>query len=45
MIKSFNHKGLEQFFYDGSKKGIKTVHAGRLARLLDRLKPQVTSTT
>ncbi len=37
MIKSFKHKGLEHFFYDGSRKGIKTEHADRLARLLDRL--------
>jgi proteic killer suppression protein len=37
MIKSFKHKGLEQFFYTGSKKGIKTVHSGRLEGLLDRL--------
>lgn len=37
MIKSFKHKGLEQFFYNGSKRGIKTEHASRLARLLDRL--------
>lgn len=37
MIKSFKHKGLEKFFYNGNKKGIKTEHADRLARLLDRL--------
>jgi len=37
MIKSFKHKGLEQFFYTGNKKGIKTEHSGRLERLLDRL--------
>ena len=37
MIKSFKHKGLEKFFYSGSKKGIKADHATRLARLLDRL--------
>lgn len=37
VIKSFKHKGLEKFFYAGSKKGIKTDHAIRLARLLDRL--------
>jgi proteic killer suppression protein len=28
---------LEHFFYDGSRKGIKAEHAGRLERLLDRL--------
>lgn len=37
MIKSFKHKGLEKFFYNGNKKSIKTEHADRLARLLDRL--------
>jgi toxin HigB-1 len=37
MIKSFKHKGLEQFFYNGIKKGIKTEHSGRLERILDRL--------
>ncbi len=37
MIKSFKHKGLEDFFYSGSKKGIKPEHAGRLERILDRL--------
>lgn len=37
MIKSFKHKGLEGFFYTGSKRGIKPEHAKRLARILDRL--------
>jgi len=37
MIKSFKHKGLEVFFYTGSKRGIKPEHANRLARILDRL--------
>jgi proteic killer suppression protein len=37
MIKSFKHKGLEDFFYTGKKKGIKPEHADRLARILDRL--------
>ena len=37
MIKSFKHKGLEKFFYSGSKKGIRPDHAGRLERILDRL--------
>ncbi len=37
MIKSFSHKGLKEFFYTGSKKGIKPEHANRLARMLDRL--------
>ena len=37
MIKSFKHKGLEKFFFTGSKKGIKADHSSRLSRLLDRL--------
>lgn len=37
MIKSFKHKGLEGFYYDGSKKGIQANHADKLARILDRL--------
>ena len=37
MIKSFKHKGLEDFFYTGKKKGIKPERADRLGRILDRL--------
>src|SRR5258706_15860636 len=37
VIKSFRHKGLENFFYDGSKKGIQPKHARKLADILDRL--------
>ncbi len=37
MIKSFKHKGLENFFYEGSKKGIRPEHAKKLERILDRL--------
>ena len=37
MIKSFKHKGLGNFFYTRSKKGIKPEHANRLERILDRL--------
>ena len=37
IIKSFKHKGLEQFFYSGSKKGIISAHAKKLGKLLDRL--------
>jgi proteic killer suppression protein len=37
MIKSFKHKGLENFFYTGTKKGIVAEHANRLERILDRL--------
>lgn len=37
MIKSFVHKGLQQFFELGSKAGIQPHHAPRLARQLARL--------
>jgi proteic killer suppression protein len=37
MIKSFSHKGLGDFFYDGTKKGIQPKHANKLADILDRL--------
>lgn len=36
-IKSFRHKGLENFFLTGSKRGIRPEHAVRLADALDRL--------
>jgi len=37
MIKSFAHKGLEEFFLTGTTKGIQAKHATRLEELLDRL--------
>ncbi|MBI4843795.1 MAG: type II toxin-antitoxin system RelE/ParE family toxin [Nitrospirae bacterium] len=37
MIKSFEHKGLENYFYNGTKKGIQAQHAQKLADILDRL--------
>ena len=37
MIKSFKHKGLEEFFYTGNRRGIKPEHSNRLERILDRL--------
>ncbi len=37
MIKSFKHKGLEQLFISGSKKGIQPEHSNKLLRILDRL--------
>jgi len=37
MIKSFKHKGLEDFFYTENKRGIRPEHADRLQRILDRL--------
>ena len=37
MIKSFVHKGLEQFFLTGSKAGIQPRHAARLRLILAQL--------
>ena len=37
MIKSFSNRGLERFFREGAKKGIRPEHAQRLADTLDRL--------
>ena len=37
MIKSFVHKGLQEFFETGTKKGIQAEHSAKLARILDRL--------
>ena len=37
MIKTFRHKGLEDFFETGSKKGIQPHHAAKLGRQLRRL--------
>ncbi|WP_319575870.1 type II toxin-antitoxin system RelE/ParE family toxin [uncultured Desulfobacter sp.] len=37
MIKTFSHKGLERFFYTGSKSGIIPEHSNKLERILDRL--------
>ena len=37
MIISFKHKGLEQYYYDGNKRGINVNHAPRIGRILDRL--------
>lgn len=36
-IISFRHKGLEDFFYDGTTKGIDAKHSSKLAGRLDRL--------
>ena len=41
MIKSFQHKGLERFFYDGDKRGIQAQHTQRIADILDRLDASV----
>lgn len=37
MIKTFRHKGLKDFFENGSKAGIRPDHAARLNRQLLRL--------
>ncbi|MBW2644878.1 MAG: type II toxin-antitoxin system RelE/ParE family toxin [Deltaproteobacteria bacterium] len=37
MIKTFAHKGLENFFYNGTKKGIQPKQADKIAGILDRL--------
>ena len=42
MIRSFRHKGLEDFYYDGTKKGIQAKHADRLADILDVLDAAIT---
>jgi len=42
VITSFDHKGLEKFFYDEDKRGIQPAHAQKLADILDRLDASVT---
>lgn len=37
MIKSFKHKGLEKFFYNGTLKSIQAKHAEKLSDILDLL--------
>jgi proteic killer suppression protein len=37
MIRNFKHKGIEKFFNTGSKAGIRSAHAPKLARQLIRL--------
>ena len=37
MIKTFKHKGLEQFFETGTKAGIQPHHASKLSHQLLRL--------
>lgn len=41
MTKSFPHKGLQEFYETGNKRGINPDHASRLARILDRLDASV----
>ena len=37
MIKSFKHRGLEEFFFDGKKKGLQSKHLVKLEDILDLL--------
>ena len=37
MIKTFAHKGIEDFFYEGTTRGIQVKHAVRLRYVLDLL--------
>lgn len=41
MIKSFKHKGLEKFFYNGNRSRIHAKHAPKFGRILDRLDASV----
>ncbi len=43
MIKSFNHKGLEKFFYEGDKSGIQANHSRKIADILDRLDASISA--
>ena len=42
MIKSFRHKGLEDFYYDGTKRGIQPKQANRLEDILAVLEAATT---
>ena len=37
MIKSFRHKGLEEFFFEDLKRGIRPEHVKKLSRILEWL--------
>ena len=41
MIKSFEHKGLENFFHDEEKSGIQPKHSQKIADILDQLDASV----
>lgn len=41
MIRSFRHKRLEDFFFDGATRGLPAAHAAKLRRVLDRLESAV----
>ncbi|GAB4540057.1 MAG: type II toxin-antitoxin system RelE/ParE family toxin [Anaerolineae bacterium] len=42
MIVSFRHKGLEDFHYDATRKGIQPKHADKLSGILDMLEAATT---
>jgi proteic killer suppression protein len=44
MIRSFKHKGLEQFFVAGTKRGIIPAHADQLERSRDRVDASLSPT-
>lgn len=37
MIRKFKHRGLERFFTEGSRSGVKATHADRIRLILGRL--------
>jgi proteic killer suppression protein len=41
VIRSFRHKGLERFFLQGTKAGIRALHASKLRLILSRLHASV----
>lgn len=43
MIKGFKHKGLETFFFSGSKKGIQPKHASKLRLQLTMLEAAISA--
>ena len=44
MIKSFQHKGLKDYYEKGIKKGIQAEHADKIGRILDRLNASISPT-
>ncbi len=44
MIRVFRHRGLQEFYEKGNKRGINPDHAPKLARILDRLDASVRAT-
>ena len=42
MLKSFEHRGLERFFYNDDRKDINPKHTQKIVDILDRLNASVT---